>query len=788
MRLTELDLRFFRSFNYDYERRARLEANEVLEWDLVEGQVRPFVRVLIEPDVTAIVGANESGKSHLVDAAAQALTGAEISREDFCRYSPLFSVEKGGLREPDLGLEAEIDKQDLRELEALGERFKPGDRIRVVRRGDHAAQLFEPDGTPIELSDSLTDELLARLPVPEKLETRVSIPDEVSYEALREEGPSPLGTRIRRSKMAEALDGVVDVPSLNAKADEIVSAATVQPSHEDLLKRQAGERMARQLLFDVAQIDPERVNDLSNAIRDGKDGQAKAIEGQMNEALTRRLNFSHVWRQDKDFRLLVDAQEYGLSFTVHDRTGRSYSFNERSKGLSFFLSYYIQLLAMKRPEGRPVLLLVDEPDAYLSGEGQQDLLTILEEFARPSDYSRRDQVIYVTHSPFLINRNAGHRIRVLDKGTNDQGTRVVKDVARTHYEPLRSALGPQVAETAFIGGANLIVEGLADQILLAGMNTRLRRIEKIPPSELLDLNNVTVVPSGGAPNVPYLVYLARGRDALKPPCVALLDSDNAGQEAVKRLRKSDVGGKPLLGDEFIVQVGELAEQAGCEVSDGLEIKELEDLIPMTIAVSAAVRCADHTPGLSAANELSVDEVVSKMGKDGVGLFAALKAVYSDAFEGAELPKVGFAREVVGLVAEHGVGSNAKGLRPMQSNFRLMIGALAGRLENAQRDESRRRRGGELDRLVSEFLAENVGGLVKDKANQFLRRVEAGLEEGEVADEAVRSEIARLRGDFELSQNPLDEVKGFDDFRHRVEALPVKRREAPQVGATLSIPD
>ena len=141
---------------------------------------------------------------------------------------------------------------------------------------------------------------------------------------------------------------------------------------------------------------------------------------------------------------------------------------------------------------------MDEPDAYLSASGQQDLLRVLEHQARPDDSDREDQVIYVTHSPFLINRNAGHRVRVVDKGARDEGTRLVKDATRNHYEPLRTSLGAFVAETAFIGGDNLFVEGISDQVLLAGMNARLLRLGT-PPSQCLDLNQVTIVPPPSEP-------------------------------------------------------------------------------------------------------------------------------------------------------------------------------------------------------------------------------------------------------------------------------------------------
>jgi len=118
---------------------------------------------------------------------------------------------------------------------------------------------------------------------------------------------------------------------------------------------------------------------------------------------------------------MVSPREYELVFTIRDRTGTDYSFSERSNGLKFFLSYYVQLLAHAAPvPDQHEILLMDEPDAYLSSQGQQDLLRILEEFSNPEDGARNSQVIYVTHSPFLINRNAGERIRVLDKGITDE--------------------------------------------------------------------------------------------------------------------------------------------------------------------------------------------------------------------------------------------------------------------------------------------------------------------------------------------------------------------------------
>ncbi|MUG93827.1 hypothetical protein F7734_15970 [Scytonema sp. UIC 10036] len=56
-------------------------------WDDIDGKFYPYVRIPIDPKVTTIVGANESGKTHLLSAIRKGITGKEIQYEDFCRYS-----------------------------------------------------------------------------------------------------------------------------------------------------------------------------------------------------------------------------------------------------------------------------------------------------------------------------------------------------------------------------------------------------------------------------------------------------------------------------------------------------------------------------------------------------------------------------------------------------------------------------------------------------------------------------------------------------------------------------
>ena len=63
----------------------------------------PYVNLDIDPEPTAIVGANESGKSRLLQAIEYALGTRDPAPGDFCRYSDFFTVAET-MRIPHFGL------------------------------------------------------------------------------------------------------------------------------------------------------------------------------------------------------------------------------------------------------------------------------------------------------------------------------------------------------------------------------------------------------------------------------------------------------------------------------------------------------------------------------------------------------------------------------------------------------------------------------------------------------------------------------------------------------------
>lgn len=794
-------VRFFKSFNYDFLRKHHPDAKP-LPWELIDGTWFPFVRIPLLRDITTVVGANESGKSHLLAAIEKGLTGADIARRDFCRYSQFFTVEEGQMRWPDFGFQfTNLSRSEQDMLRKVADLKIPGaiESFTLIRSNRETLEVWIPNGDtfsnhPLNRPSDLLESGL--LPQVFHIDSSVALPGSVPLSWLR-------GTTKHRwpRKDRNELIATVDSLSSSLTTAETVKAGAANifsslsrfftgdgnPQRERISQEDRAFALARDLVFKVAKIDKAAINDLSEALSREDEGLANGILQQINQRLATALNFPKWWVQDRDFRLTVSARDDDLVFTISDRTHTEYSFGERSNGLRYFLSYYIQYLAHEAPAEHQEILLMDEPDAYLSSQGQQDLLKIFNSFANPEDDRTPIQVVYVTHSPFLIDRNHGERIRVLEKGTDDEGTRVVNDASKNHYEPLRSSFGALVAETTFIGNCNLMVEGLADQVLLAGFSNHLRAIGT-PRMNTLDLNRITIVPAGSASHIPYLVYLARGRDIEQPSVIVLLDNDAAGKDAQKGLRRGGPKGRLLIKQDYVLVVSDLQGEA--RLPSGRQIVEMEDLIPPAFAAAAIRRYLDNVYGMSTTNSITA-EGICQAWTEGKTLFDSIRDVVKrEVRQDSHIDKVGFARSVVELVQMLSSQStqefSASDIEILHHNTALLLAKLAHLQRQAERDSAQERISQRIDREIKAFLRDHPAASRREDAILLLEDIESVLDDSFEADQ-VRLRLQVLRREHDLTQPKPGIVENLTDFADglrclRYSAVNAVQEQTPEVPA------
>jgi predicted ATPase len=768
-----LYVRFYKSFNYDYLRKSDPKAVPD-PWDLLgeEELFYPFVRIPLERGITTVVGANESGKSQLLTAIKCLLTGKGIERRDFCRYSAFFAVDKA-MAVPEFGAEytglTETDVEAIRKLASLDNAVEIKS-FWFFRFNKHNL-VYVKDADGVWVSGSATAKAMEKVSFPTffEIDAKIPLPDSVPIDYLV---ASRSAKNARpRTRFLGWVETLIRNPDWFANTESLTKAAptlaggypnAIDDHDQDVLM--ARLELAEKLLLQVAGIDRSAFEELRDAVKISE-GYANGLVDKMNERLADALNFPKWWSQDSDFSLYLTLRDFDLVFTVRDRTGSDYSFSERSSGMSYFLSYFVQYLSHMPSSGQEILLM-DEPDAYLSMLGQQDLLRIFTDFAFPEDPDKDAvQVVYVTHSPFLIDKNHGERIRVLEKGDGEEGTRVVSNAARNHYEPLRSAFGAFVAETTFIGNCNLMLEGQADQVLLAGLSSLARRLGRKGHS--LDLNTLSLVPAGSAQHIPYMVYLARGRDVDTPAITVLLDGDKEGSDIAKELKRG-YRGKRLIDPDFVMTIGGL-DQTMLKV-DVTRTQEIEDLIPAEVGVRAVHRFAEQVLGGEDAKAI-ITELTTIEPQDGQRLFQAAEAAAAAASPSADHPlrldKVGFARAVLEVIEDD---SNQSLRDQTLQNFEVLFARIDKAQRDALRDYNRERTTKILNRLRKNFLKDHPKTATRREVEELLDNIVTQLFDSSPEAESVRDAVRRIRVDFALSEEPLSPVDDYEALRTALESL------------------
>ncbi|MCI5225095.1 MAG: hypothetical protein D3918_00210 [Candidatus Electrothrix sp. AX2] len=206
----------------------------------------------------------------------------------------------------------------------------------------------------------------------------------------------------------------------------------------------------------------------------------------------------------------------------------------RSKGFLWFFSFLAWYGDVQR-EKQNVILLLDEPGLSLHGKAQGDLLRYFEKELLPNH-----QVIYTTHSPFMVDPTRFNRIRIVqdrsietaeDLPAEKEGTKVTVDVLEATGDslfPLQGALGYDIAQTLFIGTNSLIVEGVSDLLYLQVMTGALQAAGR----EGLD-PGWTITPVGGSDKVPTFVALLGSQTKMN--IVTLIDYQEKDRQMIESM-------------------------------------------------------------------------------------------------------------------------------------------------------------------------------------------------------------------------------------------------------------
>lgn len=466
--------------------------------------------LLVDERVTILIGANDHGKSNLLEAIQCLNDDKPIATDDknwdTDENSPVelrwhFAVDGNML-------------DQLRELVA---------KVATAAPAETSAIPVTPPGATIQAAALAKATAPVDVPTPPETDQRtiqpsftIGAPNEIVY--VRDSGANKV--RVAVAPFAMPASSEQFLLAMRPRVEMFASPSGNVVDQVNLRQLESEEFEFMQGIFRLAGLWDSR-----QSIFAQNDRTSRSLD-EASETLTRILKDD--WNQGKELKWkLGHAGTNGdhIVITIQDPaiTGSYTRPSLRSSGFRtyFLLSMIIYARTQSKPSDSHIYLF-DEPGTYLHPSAQLDLQRSFEAVADQA------QILYTTHSLFLVSKNYPTRNRVVNKTT--EGTKIDLKPFSKNWKSVRNSLGILLSNNFLIAEKTLLVEGPSDVIYLLDAARQLKRAAQLD----IDLNDLSIVDAGDAQNFLAMakLMLSEGREI-----VALLDGDAAGKKVEAHLRR-----------------------------------------------------------------------------------------------------------------------------------------------------------------------------------------------------------------------------------------------------------
>lgn len=336
----------------------------------------------------------------------------------------------------------------------------------------------------------------------------------------------------------------------------------------DLGVKSAAKARTLKTLFKFVGLDPKEITDLgteasgtlNQAQIDALSEKKKEREILLSSASTEfTKRFNEWWKQGNyTFEFQADGNFFRIWVSDAIRPERI-ELESRSTGLQWFFSFYLVFLVESDLHHQNAILLLDEPGVTLHPLAQKDLFLFFENLAI------NNQMLYTTHSPFMVDSN--HLERVRSVYIDSDGKTVVSPDLRASERlkgknqpqsiyPAHAALGLTVSDTLLVNCSPILVEGESDQLYLSALKNLLISKGKIAP-----LKELVFIPAGGTKGIKATSAILSGVNEIKPP--VLLDGDKPGTKMSTELKADFYADEP----DKIISISEYTSITNGEIED-----------------------------------------------------------------------------------------------------------------------------------------------------------------------------------------------------------------------------
>lgn len=582
----------------------------------------------IDKRVTTLVGKNESGKSAVLEAMAKT---RYFEKDDKFTFDAVTDYPRRQKKKFDKAGEAVTVatctyklSDDL--LSAIQEdigpdafkvdtisystSFKPGGKVGGSWGGVTAnlSEFLRYKLDNYEAKDeSLTSSLMAIESTQDLDSLKKELEDHAEFlESLRKyfknewSWPNPISEYVARHWIDPAL------PKFMYYSDFYTLPSEVEIRKLQQSKLEEGKLKTSKALFELADIN---IDDLLDD--DNYEAYKAELEATSNE-ITQTL--FHYWKTNPNLRVEFDIQKQ-VERIGHNQTDvnpvlkirvwnqkymMSLPLDSRSKGFNWFFSFIVWFSKIQEDRDRDYILLLDEPGLNLHATAQDDLLRFIEDLSKGEGASDKAyQVIYSTHSPFMVDSSRLERVRTIVE--TDKGTKISESIQEKDPEtlfPLQAALGYDLAQNLFVSKNNLLIEGPSDLLYLEIVSEHLKSLGRTGLDE-----GITLVPVGGLDKVGAFISLLRGQ---KLNIACLLDSfdDQKG-----KARLDDLVKHKIIKQSNVCFYHDFLQQKKADVEDLFEPSEYLDLFNAAFHEHKNLTQADLSPK----KERMVERVADALG-------------------------------------------------------------------------------------------------------------------------------------------------------------------------------
>lgn len=535
----------------------------------------------VEPQITRIVGKNESGKTALLEALAKSNYFEDNTEFRFNKdldYPRSELIKVRNENPPALTCEYELSDEDISCVEtAFAKGIIPRKNFCVTSFYDNTSKA---SGVEIDFT-VFKDWLISFFGVGDQGKQLIRAADSFSSleSVVSENAELPAMEQIQ-AQLGEIKTGAGDfenrlegyiyntylspeIPKLWYFSNyfslpcriNLNDFSTGQPTNN--LSRE--EVKIANALFELSGL---RVSDIQN------ESNFEAFKAQL-EATSNSItdDMFEYWttNQNLEIRFEIEHAPNGvryLNIRIYNSKHRvTLPLKNRSKGFLWFFSFLVWFSKIQGDKKSKYILLLDEPGLSLHASAQNDLLRFIDEKLAP-EY----QVIYTTHSPFMIDSLKLNEVRTVYDTQNPKIGSVVSDAVEEKDSdtlfPLQAALGYTIAQNLYVSPKNLLVEGISDLVYLNHFSTILKDMGKEGLSE-----DITIVPVGGADKIATFISLMRGNE-LSTVCLLDTFTDQAAQARLKRMVE-----QKIIADKKILYYHSIMGQAYADIEDLFDKEE-----------------------------------------------------------------------------------------------------------------------------------------------------------------------------------------------------------------------